>query len=94
MRFNKVESIKYINPFGEGGEYDRRGVGVFENEYGKIVKVFDAGGTHAQHDYVINGVCITQRVGASEKLLEILAINGVKPKEYTRMYELIKGVQL
>ena len=50
MRFNKVESIKYINPFGEGG--------------------------------------------ASEKLLEILALNDVKPKEYTRMYELTKGVQL
>lgn len=81
--------LKYKNPFGKNpapATFERVNPKIFKRLTGVIVKV------HAsQYDYLVNGELITQRCGASEKILSQLIAYEVKPGDYDLQFKLNKG---
>lgn len=56
---------------------------IFKKENGLIIKV-----SNIQYDYVVDGVLISQRGVASEKLLDQFIKEKIKPLDYTRKMQL------
>ena len=87
----KGEDVIYKNPYGDKKVtkvYKRHNPYVCEMKGGFIVKAL-----LNQFDYVVNGVCITQRVCASMELLKLLISENVKPCDYTHLHEINKMLE-
>ena len=87
-------NFKYVNPFGEQKPDKVK----YYTAHHAVVHLLDNRNFIVQrvqqYDYVVNGVCIAQRVGYSEELLDLLIKHKVAYDDYTKKYEvdrLLKG---
>ena len=92
MKFiRSSEDIVYKNPYGEkdkiARDFVRRKPYICVTDGGMIVQVHDK-----QFDFLVGGEVVTQRAGASMRLLKAFIAEGLKPCDWTHQFEIQKRV--
>lgn len=83
-------NFKYINPFGE----QKLNKVKYYTASHPLIHIIDYKNyiikRATQHNYAVNGICIAQRVGYSEELLELLIKYDVKHDDYEAKFQVNK----
>lgn len=95
MEFKWIdEDIIYKNPYGvtngipNKNDFIRHNPSVLKIDGGMIIQVHST-----QFDYLIDGQVVTQRAGASVKLLELMIKEKLKPLDYTHQHKISKMLE-
>lgn len=89
MKFEEHQGeMEYKNPYKSSNatepKFKRINPKIFNYKNGMIIKVHEN-----YYDYLIDGELVTQRLGASKKLLEKLINNKAKAGDYHKFFQIM-----